>query len=242
MDVRLDHVRAAVQGLGLPAGSAAFHPPDRRRYPRHRRGGSELRRDHVRQGRVRAQAARGLRRAGEFPGRRAEVFRRARVGQRDAGGPAGRAGGDLGSRPGRLVGRMAADGGREHAAAVLLGGRRRPVHRVRGGTGGARHPSGAAFAPHRHRPVRPDIEAGLVRRQRVETDVAGPRTVVPELAGQPRPDLVLVNDDDLTYAKIRLDDHSLRTGRPGQGSGGRGGLGSPRIGGSGVAPAAQSPG
>ena len=54
-------------------------------------------------------------------------------------------------------------------------------------------------------------EAGLSRRLRVETDVAGPRTVIPELAGQPRPDLVLVNDDDLTYAKIRLDDHSLRT-------------------------------
>ena len=54
-------------------------------------------------------------------------------------------------------------------------------------------------------------KAGVVRRQRIETDVAGPRTVVPELAGQPRPNLVLVNDDDLTYAKIRLDDHSLRT-------------------------------
>jgi aminopeptidase N len=53
--------------------------------------------------------------------------------------------------------------------------------------------------------------AGIVRRVRVETDVAGPRTVVPELAGQPRPDLVLVNDDDLSYAKIRLDEHSLRT-------------------------------
>jgi aminopeptidase N len=53
--------------------------------------------------------------------------------------------------------------------------------------------------------------AGLSRRLRVETDVAGPRTVIGELAGQPRPDLVLVNDDDLTYAKIRLDDHSLRT-------------------------------
>jgi aminopeptidase N len=52
---------------------------------------------------------------------------------------------------------------------------------------------------------------GLVRRRRVETDVAGPRTVVPELAGQPRPDLVLVNDEDLTYAKIRLDAHSLHT-------------------------------
>jgi aminopeptidase N len=45
----------------------------------------------------------------------------------------------------------------------------------------------------------------------VETDVAGARTMIPELTGQPRPDLVLVNDDDLTYAKIRLDDHSLRT-------------------------------
>jgi aminopeptidase N len=34
---------------------------------------------------------------------------------------------------------------------------------------------------------------------------------VPELVGRDRPDLVLVNDDDLTYAKVRLDDHSLRT-------------------------------
>jgi aminopeptidase N len=52
---------------------------------------------------------------------------------------------------------------------------------------------------------------GLVRRHRVEADVSGERTVLPELAGQPRPDLVLVNDDDLTYAKIRLDDRSLGT-------------------------------
>jgi aminopeptidase N len=52
---------------------------------------------------------------------------------------------------------------------------------------------------------------GLTRRLRVETDVAGPRTVIAELAGLPRPDLVLVNDEDLTYAKIRLDEHSLRT-------------------------------
>jgi aminopeptidase N len=54
-------------------------------------------------------------------------------------------------------------------------------------------------------------ESGLTRRLRVETDVTGPRTVIPELAGQLRPDLVLVNDEDLTYAKIRLDEHSLRT-------------------------------
>jgi len=54
-------------------------------------------------------------------------------------------------------------------------------------------------------------EGGLARRLRVELDVDGERTDVPELVGQARPDLVLVNDDDLTYAKIRLDDHSLRT-------------------------------
>ena len=52
---------------------------------------------------------------------------------------------------------------------------------------------------------------GIVRRHRIETDVTGARTVVPELAGLARPDLVLVNDEDLTYAKIRLDEHSLRT-------------------------------
>jgi len=67
-------------------------------------------------------------------------------------------------------------------------------------------------------------EAGIVRRQRVETDVAGPRTVVPELISQPRPDLVLVNDEDLTYAKIRLDDHSLRTLIGSGASGGFGGV------------------
>ena len=51
----------------------------------------------------------------------------------------------------------------------------------------------------------------LHRTAYVETDISGARTEVPELAGAARPDLVLVNDDDLTYAKIRLDDHSLKT-------------------------------
>jgi aminopeptidase N len=53
--------------------------------------------------------------------------------------------------------------------------------------------------------------AGLVRRRRVETDISGERTFVPALAGESRPDLVLINDDDLTYAKIRLDPHSMAT-------------------------------
>jgi aminopeptidase N len=51
----------------------------------------------------------------------------------------------------------------------------------------------------------------LERYARTETDVHGPRTVVEELKGAQRPDLILVNDDDLTYCKIRFDAESLDT-------------------------------
>ncbi|GBQ00020.1 aminopeptidase N [Streptomyces spongiicola] len=51
----------------------------------------------------------------------------------------------------------------------------------------------------------------LVRTHRVELDVDGEFTAVPELVGKPRPAVVLLNDDDLTYAKVRLDEESLRT-------------------------------
>jgi aminopeptidase N len=52
---------------------------------------------------------------------------------------------------------------------------------------------------------------GLVRSGRVELDVVGERTPVPELVGRQQPDLVLVNDDDLAYTKIRLDARSAQT-------------------------------
>jgi aminopeptidase N len=52
---------------------------------------------------------------------------------------------------------------------------------------------------------------GLTRSARVELDVDGESTDVPDLVGHPAADLVLVNDDDLTYAKLRLDDRSLAT-------------------------------
>ncbi|MEY9937109.1 aminopeptidase N [Streptacidiphilus sp. MAP5-3] len=57
------------------------------------------------------------------------------------------------------------------------------------------------------------VEDGrLVRSARVEVDVqAAARTSVPDLVGKPRPALVLVNDDDLTYCKIRFDAESLDT-------------------------------
>jgi len=57
-----------------------------------------------------------------------------------------------------------------------------------------------------------DLEDGkLVRVHRVEIDVDGAETSVPELTGLAKPALVLLNDDDLAYAKIRLDDESLET-------------------------------
>ncbi|HYI34170.1 MAG TPA: aminopeptidase N [Glaciibacter sp.] len=52
-------------------------------------------------------------------------------------------------------------------------------------------------------------EGSLVRTHRVELDVDGERTDVAELVGRARPDLILLNDDDLAYAKIRLDSDSL---------------------------------
>ncbi|MGW7661913.1 aminopeptidase N [Streptomyces sp. NPDC054756] len=54
-------------------------------------------------------------------------------------------------------------------------------------------------------------DGALERYARAETDVDGPRTVVAELAGAEAPDLVLVNDDDLTYCKTRFDETSLAT-------------------------------
>ncbi|MBZ6134106.1 aminopeptidase N [Streptomyces olivaceus] len=54
-------------------------------------------------------------------------------------------------------------------------------------------------------------EGALERYARAEVDVEGPRTVVAELAGAEAPELVLVNDDDLTYCKTRFDATSLAT-------------------------------
>src|SRR5690554_1243064 len=55
-----------------------------------------------------------------------------------------------------------------------------------------------------------DFDGDKLRRvHRVEIDVDGERTEVPELIGQHRGALILVNDDDLAYAKVRLDDASL---------------------------------
>ena len=55
------------------------------------------------------------------------------------------------------------------------------------------------------------IDGKLKRIHRLETDIDGAVTQIPELVGRERPDLVLLNDDDLAYAKIRLDEKSWST-------------------------------
>ncbi len=55
------------------------------------------------------------------------------------------------------------------------------------------------------------VDGVLTRTARVELDVDGPETVVPELAGRPLPALLLPNDEDLTFAKVRLDPRSRAT-------------------------------
>ncbi len=48
-------------------------------------------------------------------------------------------------------------------------------------------------------------------RRRFEADVEGAETRIPDLEGEPEPDLILLNDQDLTYAKIRFDRRSRAT-------------------------------
>jgi len=66
--------------------------------------------------------------------------------------------------------------------------------------------------PHRLRIGLFDMNgAALGRRRQLELDVDGARTPIPQLAAERVPDLVLVNDGDFAYAKVKLDQRSLET-------------------------------
>jgi len=55
-----------------------------------------------------------------------------------------------------------------------------------------------------------DLEGDrMVRAHRLELDVDGPSTVVSDLVGMKRPAIILLNDGDLAYTKIRLDEESF---------------------------------
>ena len=71
------------------------------------------------------------------------------------------------------------------------------------------HPT---LRPHRLRVGLFDLVDGKVqRRGAVELDIDGEITPLPQLAGERVPDLVLVNDGDLTYCKIAFDERSIAT-------------------------------
>jgi len=90
------------------------------------------------------------------------------------------------------------DDKRRYAAFAILQGPAEPGHTLRN---------------HRLAIGRYDVDndGKVVRVGRAELDVVGERTQVPEMVGVPQPDLLLVNDDDLTYGKVRLDERSLAT-------------------------------
>jgi len=71
---------------------------------------------------------------------------------------------------------------------------------------------GSSLRPHRLAVAGYSLDPGeaAVRQTfREELDIAGASTDVPAAIGQARPDLILVNDGDLAYAKVRLDPQSL---------------------------------
>lgn len=79
-------------------------------------------------------------------------------------------------------------------------------------------PSGEGIpAPQPHRSHRLNVAGyalreGVLEREWVEdVSVTGGAGEVPNVAGRARPDLLMVNDDDLTYAKVVLDEVSLAT-------------------------------
>ena len=74
-------------------------------------------------------------------------------------------------------------------------------------------PAGSTeLRPHRLAVALYDIDGDSVKlRTSVELDVAGALTDVPQFAGQKVADLLLINDRDLSYAKLRFDARSLTT-------------------------------
>ena len=77
--------------------------------------------------------------------------------------------------------------------------------------------SPASLRPHRvaigsYSPTGQGADTHLECTNRIELDVDGELTQVPELVGAKRADVLVLNDDDLTYAKVRLDKESLSHG------------------------------
>ena len=151
---RLDRLRQRPQADRLPRRPAALDAPDRRRQRRPARGRGQLRHDHLRQGRLGAQAARRVGRHGRLRRGHPRLLQAARLRQHRVLRPAGRPGEVLGSRAGELGHGVAADGRRQHADARLRARRRRQLRLVLDRPDRAPGLADAASPPPRHRPLR----------------------------------------------------------------------------------------
>ena len=174
---------------------------------------AQLRRHHLRQGRLGAQAAGGLRRPGRLPGGRPALLQAARVRQHPAGRPAVGAGGDLGPRHGGLVAVLAADRGRQLAdPGGLVRRRTAPITElaVLQGAAARRTPS-CARTGSRSACTGAAPGAGWSATRAPRPTWPGRAPWSRSWPARTRPELVLVNDEDLTYCKIRFDDASLAT-------------------------------
>ena len=190
LDAGLDDLLLAGEVLGVPPGPAALDPPDRRRHPRPRGRRGQLRRHHLRQGRLGAQAARRV------GGPRGVLRRR----------PAPTSPGTPGATPSSrdLLAELEATCGRdlaawselwlEQAGVTLLRPEietdaRRDDHLLRRPPGGPGRAPDAAPAPSRRRRVR----RRRGRRRRLERGCASsststaPGPTVPELVGAAAP-------------------------------------------------------
>ena len=207
----LDRLHQRPQELGLPPGPAAQHPPDRRRQlrPAGRRG--QLRRHHLRQGRLGAQAARRLGRPGELPRGHPGLLPGLRVRQLRVQGPAGGAGEVLAaasSSPGPRSGcrpRASTPWRRGSSSTPTAPTRRSRCARPRTPTTRPCAGTGSASAC----TTRSTAGWSAARRSRPTSRASSPRS--PSWSGSKQPDLLLLNDGDLAYAKIRLDERSLAT-------------------------------
>ena len=183
----VDHLHQLPQELGLPPRPAAVDAPHRGRQLRPARGRGQLRRHHLRQGRLGAQAARGLGRREGLLRRAARVLRQARLRQHRAQRPADRAGGRQRTRARRLVARS----GCRPPASTPCG----PTFETDDGTASTSPPSRSSRPPieayptlRRHRiaiGLYDRVEARLVRTERIETDIRGASTD-DRRAGRPR--------------------------------------------------------
>ena len=196
---------------GYRAGPAAEHAPDRRRQRRPARRRGQLRHDHLRQGRVGAQAARRLGRARPVPRRPAQYFKDHEFGNAEFT--------DLLAALEKASGRELEGWAQEWLQTAGVNtltpsfelGADGTLRVVRGppdrGPRASRPCAGTASAS----ACTTRSTAAWCAATSLEIDVEGAETDVAELVGKQQPDLLLLNDQDHAYAKIRLDERSLAT-------------------------------